>query len=203
MPGSGRPRRFEEAEELSLLFEAAFTVMQQAGTPDVTVAEILKEAGVSTRSFYRHFGSKDELLLAMYRREAEATAARVDALVSAASDTTAALEAWIDAILSIGHSRRRAARAALLGSDSATRADGYAAEASRAMKLLVGPLEGIIADGARDGSFPSADPAVDASMIQSMTWAAAGLSPIGGQRWTRERARNAILDFSLRALGVR
>src|SRR4051812_14273721 len=118
MPGAGRPRRFEEADELQMLFDAAFAVMQRSGTPDVTVADILREAGMSTRSFYRHFGSKDDLLLAMYRREAEAASARLQAAVDAATSPKAALEAWIDAILAIGFSRRRAARAALLGSAS-------------------------------------------------------------------------------------
>src|SRR3954451_3466058 len=113
MAGAGRPRRFDEADERRLLFEAAFTVMQRAGTPDVTVADILREADMSTRSFYRHFGSKDDLLLAMYRRESEAASAKLHAAVDAAPTPIAGLEAWIGAILSIGHSRRRAARAAV------------------------------------------------------------------------------------------
>jgi AcrR family transcriptional regulator len=41
------------------------------------VADILNEADLSTRSFYRHFASKDQLLCALFRREAEAAAARL------------------------------------------------------------------------------------------------------------------------------
>jgi AcrR family transcriptional regulator len=202
VPSAGRPRRFEEADELRLLFDAAFAVMQEAGSPDVTVAEILKEAGMSTRSFYRHFASKDELLLAMYRREAEAASARLLAAVEATTTPAAALEAWIDAILSIGHSRRRAARAAVLGSASAAKADGYGDEARYAVALLAEPLEGIILAGVKDGSFPAADPAADASLIQAMTWGAAGLNPIREVHWTRDQARAAVLSFARRALGA-
>jgi AcrR family transcriptional regulator len=55
----GRPRRFEPQDELRLLFEATLAVMQRNGYADVAVADILAEAGMSTRSFYRHSESKD------------------------------------------------------------------------------------------------------------------------------------------------
>ncbi len=51
---AGRPRRFEPADELRRLFDAALVVMQRNGYADVAVADILAEAGLSTRSFYRH-----------------------------------------------------------------------------------------------------------------------------------------------------
>ena len=186
-----------------MLFDAAFTVMQRSGTPDVTVADILQEAGMSTRSFYRHFASKDELLLAMYRREAEAAAERLEAAVEAAASPTAALEAWVDSILGIRYSRRRAARAALLGSASAAKAAGYDDEARHALKLLAEPLDAILEAGRRDGSFPDADPDIDASMIQAVTWAAAGLIPVRDVRPTRDQARAAVMSFCRRALGAR
>ena len=47
----GRPRRYGPDEELRLLFDAAIEVMRRNEYGEVTVAEILTEAGVSTRSF--------------------------------------------------------------------------------------------------------------------------------------------------------
>jgi len=44
-----------------------------------SVADILDEAQLSTRAFYRHFDSKDALLRAMYRRDAESVARRLRA----------------------------------------------------------------------------------------------------------------------------
>ena len=78
----GRPRRFEPQDELRLLFEATLAVMQRNGYADVAVADILAEAGMSTRSFYRHFESKDQLLCALYRHEAEQVAERLTARVA-------------------------------------------------------------------------------------------------------------------------
>src|SRR5947208_11392984 len=44
---------------------AGFEVMRRAGSIDPRVSEIVKEAGLSNQAFYRHFRSKDELLLAL------------------------------------------------------------------------------------------------------------------------------------------
>ncbi|HEY3879753.1 MAG TPA: TetR/AcrR family transcriptional regulator [Trebonia sp.] len=154
----GRPRRFEPQDELRLLFEATLAVMQRNGYADVAVADILAEAGMSTRSFYRHFESKDQLLCALYRHEAEQVAERLTARVSAAANPLAALDSWIEEIMSLGYHRRKAARVAVLGSPGAMRAEGYADESKRAMKLLITPLEAVLADGLRDGTFPLQTP---------------------------------------------
>ena len=109
---AGRPRRFEAEDELRILLDAALVVMERNGYADAAVADILREADLSTRSFYRHFESKDQLLCALFRREAEAAAARLQAKVDAAPHPRAALDAWIDEILSFGHHRAKAARVA-------------------------------------------------------------------------------------------
>ena len=83
---AGRPRRFEAEDELRLLLDAALAVMERNGYVDAAVADILREADLSTRSFYRHFESKDQLLCALFRREAEAAAVRLHAKVDAAPD---------------------------------------------------------------------------------------------------------------------
>lgn len=202
MPAAGRPRRFEPADELRILFDAAFAVLQRNGYEDMTVADILREAGLSTRSFYRHFESKDELLAAMYRREAERAADRVQAAVSGASSPRLALEAWVDEILSIGHDRKKAARAAVMASAVTARGERHSVEARNALRLLTAPLKAILAEGAADGSFPVVHPARDASLIQAVAWAAAGLEPSRGPRWNRSDAREAVLSFCFRALGA-
>ena len=79
---AGRPRRYESEDELRILLDAAFVVMERNGYVDAAVADILCEAELSTRSFYRHFESKDQLLCALFRREAEAAAARLEAKVA-------------------------------------------------------------------------------------------------------------------------
>jgi len=200
---AGRPRRFEADDELRLLFDAALTAMARNGYQDVAVADILAEAGLSTRSFYRHFESKDELLCALYRREAELAAERLRAKVAAAPNPRLALDAWIEEILSFGHHRAKAARVAVLGSAGAMRAEGYLEETRHARALLVAPLEELLEAGLRDGTFPLANPAVDAWYVQAVTWAAASVNPLReAPALSRADALRTVQSFCLRALGA-
>lgn len=199
---TGRPRRFESEDELRLLLDAAMAVMGRNGYVDASVADILSEANLSTRSFYRHFESKDQLLCALYRREAENAATRLNAKVNAAPSPRAALDAWIVEILSLGQNRAKAARVRVLGSPGAMRAEGYAEEMHHASKLLMAPLEALLAAGAADGSFPLADPAADAHMIRSVVWVAAGLTISSNGTTSRSDTTRQVRSFCARALGA-
>jgi AcrR family transcriptional regulator len=200
---TGRPRRFESEDELRILLDAALIVMERNGYVDASVVEILREANLSTRSFYRHFESKDQLLCALYRREAQAVAARLSTKVEAAGTPRDALEAWIDEVLSLGHDRAKAARLQLLTSRGAMKADGYADATRDASQLLLAPLEQLLAEGAADGSFPLADPRADAALIQAVVWAAAGLNPARARPVSGAEAARQVRSFCERALGVR
>ena len=199
---AGRPRRFETEDELRILLNAALVVMERNGYTDAAVADILREAELSTRSFYRHFESKDQLLCALFRREADAAAMRLRAKVEAAPNPRQALDAWIGEILSFGHDRAKAARVSVLGSLGAMKAEGYAREMHHATEVLTSPLEALLRDGAADGTFPLADPAADAPLIQSVVWAAAGLHPARGKPSSRADAARQARSFCERALGV-
>lgn len=53
------------AAEVERLVDATYRVIEHTGSVDPTVRDILREAGLSTQAFYRHFRSKDELLLVL------------------------------------------------------------------------------------------------------------------------------------------
>lgn len=197
----GRARRFDPETELELLFDATLTVLRRNDYTDVTIADILEQAGLATRSFYRHFQSKDELLLTLYRRDADAASDRLRARVAAAASPARALEAWIDEILSFRFHRGKAERVALLGSASARRADGYEAESVKSARLLAAPLLEVLEAGVVDGSFPACDPRHDTEMIRAIVFDAAGLTA-AGRAQPRAATTQEILHFCLRALGA-
>src|SRR5262249_59600076 len=58
-------RRAAYAAEARRLIDAAFVVMRREGTIDPGVRAVVQEAGLSNQAFYRHFASKDALLLAV------------------------------------------------------------------------------------------------------------------------------------------
>src|ERR1700754_865043 len=70
------------------LLETAERLFYAEGTRAVGVERILEESGVGRASFYRHFASKDDLIVAVLRRRDTAwrewLATRVEALASTA-----------------------------------------------------------------------------------------------------------------------
>jgi AcrR family transcriptional regulator len=192
----GRPRRFSADEELQRLYDAAFEQIRTKGYADVTVADVLAEADMSTRSFYRHFASKDELLASMFRRDADRFADALARRVSTAATPAAAVVTWIDEILGFGSGRPRARRAAVLGSPEAMRALPVG-ELAHARELLLRPLT----DALASGDFTITDAALDASFISAATWEASGQIGFADSR-QRDAIRSSVLAFIGRALGV-
>ncbi len=87
-----------------MLLEAGLRVMAERGYDNTSVSDILAEAGLSTRSFYRQFDSKDALLLALIERERKRVAAFLAAAVARTEDPVAGVLAWIDASLELIYS---------------------------------------------------------------------------------------------------
>ena len=58
-----------------------------------TIAAVLARAGLSTRAFYRHFESKDELFLAMLEQESSSLVKRLDDIAADVSAVPAAQRA--------------------------------------------------------------------------------------------------------------
>jgi AcrR family transcriptional regulator len=200
--GPGRPRRYQTAEELQLLFDAAFEVMREKGYQDVTVGDILAGAGVSTRSFYRHFASKEELLAAMFGRDAEQFAAAIARRVAAAATPRTAIIVWIDEILGFGLGRGRAKRAAVLGSPDAMRALP-ADVLARVGASLTAPLVAALVAGRNDGTIPTVDADRDAASISAIAWDASNRMRANKSRREQEQIRESAIAFVERALGIK
>ena len=143
--------------ERRLILDAAYGALRDSGT-DFTIATILTTAGVSTRSFYRHFDSKDALLHAMYLRDGQWAAERLTKRLTDAASPQQAVVWWIDEIFSFTRSPSRAERVSVLGSITGVRAEGTDDVAARGRELLIDPLRRAIDAGCADGSFPIEDP---------------------------------------------
>ncbi|MGE0878755.1 MAG: TetR/AcrR family transcriptional regulator [Acidimicrobiia bacterium] len=197
----GRPRRLDPESEQRRILDSALAVMKRNGYADASVADILEHAELSTRSFYRHFQSKDELLCAVYRRDAERAAERVDERTAQEKAPLDALLAWIDEVLSFWFDRRKAERVAVLGSEGARRAAGYEEATREGARLLTAPLIRVLQAGTADGSFPDARPELDARTIHAIALGITG--QLGETGLAEEAARAQILRFVLPPLGVR
>lgn len=83
-------RRNEEA-----LLDAAAAAFVVAGV-DVPVREVAQRAGVGVATIYRHFPTRADLVVAVYRHQVEACVAAGPELLAASDSPAAALDRWID-----------------------------------------------------------------------------------------------------------
>lgn len=88
-------QRQKYQDEIERLIEAAFAVMRTRDTAAPTVNEILAEAGMSTTALYRHFPSKDDLLLTLLERAHINTRAHLRELLDSQPDPERKIGAWI------------------------------------------------------------------------------------------------------------
>lgn len=176
--------------------------MERNGFDDVSVADILAEADVSTRSFYRHFSSKDELVCAIYRREADRAAEQLLEATRDSGSPVEALDRWLAGMLSIGHHQRKFRRAMILSSPGAMRAEGYGEAVRHALGVLAVPLREAINAGLESGDF-SYGSDDDIELIEYVVWGAAGMTPGRREDRTFEQAFATVRSFVYRTLGVR
>lgn len=65
---SGQPTGPEAESRANRFMGSALAILGETGRTDFTVLEVVERAKTSLRSFYQHFATKDELLLALVER---------------------------------------------------------------------------------------------------------------------------------------
>ena len=91
--------RSDDGPEVELLINATWAVAARTGSIEPGVREILQEAGLSTKAFYRHFRSKDELLLVALDRASNVLVEYLEYRMARAADPLAKISEWIDGCL--------------------------------------------------------------------------------------------------------
>lgn len=93
--GVGRHRRADARRNEETLLGAAASVFATSGV-DAPIRDIAAEAGVGTATIYRHFPTRADLIVAVYRHQVEALAESGPALLESSPTPYVALERWID-----------------------------------------------------------------------------------------------------------
>ena len=97
--GPARPapprRRADARRNEQTLLTAAAAVFVASGV-DAPVREIAAKAGVGMGTIYRHFPTRADLIVAVYRHQVEACADAGPALLASAASPYRALAEWID-----------------------------------------------------------------------------------------------------------
>lgn len=97
-PSGDVPPRSKRADALrnqQTLLAAAAAVFATSGV-DAPIREIAARAGVGMGTIYRHFPTRSDLVVAVYRHQVEACAEAGPSLLAGADSPLAALRQWVD-----------------------------------------------------------------------------------------------------------
>jgi AcrR family transcriptional regulator len=118
LPAANTParRRSDAERNQQTLLKAAAAVFVVAGV-DAPVRDIAAEAGVGMGTIYRHFPTRADLVIAVFRHQVDACADAGPALLASGSTPYVALTRWIDLFVDFLVTKHGLARA--LQSDNA------------------------------------------------------------------------------------
>jgi AcrR family transcriptional regulator len=169
-------RRAAYAEEVRRLVAAAFVLIERSGELEPRVGDIVREAGLSNQAFYRHFPSKQALLVAVLDEGVRILAGYLAHRMEAAAGPSEAIREWLRGMLeqAVAPAGASATRPFVL---ARTRlAEAHPAEVAASERQLTAPLRLAIRAAASAGELPGADPEPDAEMLyQLVEFAVRGL----------------------------
>jgi AcrR family transcriptional regulator len=157
-----------ETDEVQRLIRATLAVAAKTGTIEPSVRQILEEAGLSTNAFYRHFRSKDDLLLVTYAEGTRALVERLEQRMSAVDDPFERVRTWIEVF--VRQASPPTARRALPWSVGMGRiAVDFPEDYERNQAAVVAPLAREIGAAVGGTSAVSPDPVRDAWLVYGYT----------------------------------
>jgi AcrR family transcriptional regulator len=185
----------------SEILAAASTTLRELGVRGFNVAAVLDRANLSTRAFYRHFDSKDDLVAAVFLESARAEKRRLQRRMNSAATEIEAVAAWIDARLDLAFDDniRSDLRRLSLEAQSQTFASPSLIQPAYAEMLK--PLSQALARGLQRKVFHRIDPAADAQFIHGVVWSGIDREWEAGDS-DRNDLRQRVVRFCLRGLGV-
>jgi AcrR family transcriptional regulator len=185
----------------SEILAAASTTLRELGVRGFNVAAVLDRANLSTRAFYRHFDSKDDLVAAVFLESARAEKRRLQRRMNSAATDIEAVAAWIDARLDLAFDDniRSDLRRLSLEAQSQTFASPSLIQPAYAEMLK--PLSQALARGLQRKVFHRIDPAADAQFIHGVVWSGIDREWEAGDS-DRNDLRQRVVRFCLRGLGV-
>jgi AcrR family transcriptional regulator len=198
--GTADASPLDEESRANRFMRSALSILGETGRTDFTVLEVVERSKTSLRSFYQHFSSKDELLLALIDRIMSESTLRW----RAETDEAAAPEAL--GIL-IG---RISAPAASTTQDSINRGltyynDHLAETMPREYARVLSPVNVLIKDiitrGVAEGDFdPDLDVEPTATLIMQSALGAMRIRVLGAELNANPLEGSHIYEFCLRAL---
>ena len=159
---AGRAARRATTTRCGKLVEASFALIRETGSLEPSVAAIVERAGLSNQAFYRHFHSKDELLLGVLDEGFRLLAGYLAHRVEQAAGAEAKIRAWIGGVLEQALQGEAAAATRPFAVSRARLAELFPDEVRSLGARAVASLRDALAEAVASGALPGADPERDA-----------------------------------------
>ncbi|EKF21130.1 bacterial regulatory s, tetR family protein [Mycolicibacterium hassiacum DSM 44199] len=195
-------RTVDRSSERQHIIDAAYRCFDRNSGSSVSITEILDEAGVGTRAFYRNFSTKHDLLLEMFRRDREAVQAQLREVVARAETPVEALRAWMTHLLEVASHPRKRKRMAVFYSEEMRRTPGYERELELVTAADQASIAAILHRGKAEGVFTRCTPEADARTICAAVEAALLDRFHQKSTGTVEEDVEQLMGFVLRGLGA-
>jgi AcrR family transcriptional regulator len=187
-------RRAAYAEEVRRLIDAAYAVMRSTGDIDPRVGDVVRRAGLSNQAFYRHFRSKDELLLAVLTDGQHQLLTTLSTRMARADPGAPRVAAWIDGVMAQARNRDAAENTRPFVINGARLADRFPDEWIHLRDALIGPLRAAVADA-------GGDPDHDADAIYHLAFGWMEDALKRRVHPSRDEVEH-LVDFAMRGAGI-
>jgi AcrR family transcriptional regulator len=186
-------------DEAQRLIQAGIEEIREKGGVDPRVSDIVKRAGLSNKAFYRHFKSKEELLLAVLEEGLQRSAEDFDIHLAAATSPLDRVRTWVlrTAELAVDQESATATRPLLVY--QATLAENLGPQVRGNVDRVMAPLRQALTEAKEAGALPNIDPARATDHVYFATWGWVHGRILAYVQPTREEAE-ALADFILRGL---
>ncbi|WP_083662986.1 MULTISPECIES: TetR/AcrR family transcriptional regulator [unclassified Mycobacterium] len=180
---------------------AASKTVREQGVQGLSVAAVLDRAQLSTRAFYRHFESKNQLVAALFLEVTRDEVLRLRTKMAAASTPAAAVAAWIEGRLDLAFDENIDSEVRQVALEAQAAMSSTPELVSPAYNAILEPLIEQLQRGLELGVFRDILPATAAKSIHGVVWGHTHRQRATGQ-CARADVRNRALRFCLRGLGV-
>lgn len=179
-------------DEVQRLVDANFTVMRRTGTIDPRVGDIVREAGLSNQAFYRHFTSKDELLVACLDDGQRRLVSYLEHRLAGVAPGAEQIRRWMEGVLEQARHADAAENTRPFAINGARLADRFPEEIARSRELVVQPLRDAVAAA-------GGDPARDADAIYHLTLSTMNDALVARVRPSRQDVEH-LVAFALKGM---
>ncbi len=176
-------------------------MLERRGGAGFTVHEVLSEAGLGTRAFYRHFASKEALVLAVFADASAQEEARIRGRMQGAASTLHAVVAWIDARLELAFDEQVAMSMRALSLEAEKAGRQMPEPLVAALDRMLTPLVEQLAKAQQEGVSSGLDPVSQARSVHDVVWGET-IRQWWGVGTDQGNARAHVLAFCFQAIGA-